>query len=268
MRKKIYLLCMITLIGTSFMGCQKQPSSTKGSQVEQNMGDGTEKTQDSQMQSESEEIKEPELVEGEPYTIYVTKKNIYPMSEGKTVDGIMQQVLKCEVTRNFGNHKLANLAEYVREREIVEDNVDLNDIWNPNVLYKIDGKGNLTGSGCYVFCTIQFTNTTDKEVEILRNNGKIYFLNENLLVQEEGGYEVIYMDELWKGESSEALSDEAYHYKLGPGESVTSEVGWVVPNIGFEKYERMFYVMKMDDCMNPSGPGTDPDAILIELDYE
>ena len=78
MRKKIYLLCMITLMGTSFMGCQKQPSSTEGSQVEQNMDDGAGKIQDSQMQQDTEKAKHSEVVEGEPYTIYVTQKNIYP----------------------------------------------------------------------------------------------------------------------------------------------------------------------------------------------
>ena len=268
MRKKIYLLCIVGLMGTCLMGCQKQPASTEDTQKQQNVGtmEETEETTESQMAQNTEETSEPEVVEGDPYTLYVKKKNIYPMSESKTIDGIAQQVLKCEITRNFGERKLENLADYVRDCEIVEGDVDLEDIWNPNVLYRMDEQGNLTGSGCYVFCTIQFTNTTDKEVEFLRNTGKIYFLNEKLFVQEEGGYQVIYMDELWQGgELQYGEPSKEYHYKLGPGESVTSEVGWVVPNRGFEKYDHVYYAI-MDAAMSPGGPATDPDAVFIELE--
>ena len=261
MRKKIYLLCIVGLLGTCLMGCQKQPALTEDTQKQQNVG--AMKETESQVAQNGEKTSESEVVEGDSYTIQVSKENIYPMSESKTIEGITQQVLKCEVTRNFGNHKLENLAEYVRNLEIVEGDVYLDDIWNPNALYRMDEQGNLTGNGCYVFCTIQFTNTTDEEIEFLRNTGKISFLNEKLFLQEEGGYEVIYMDEIWQGGEPQ----EAYHYKLAPGESVTSEVGWIVPNRGFEKYDHVYYAI-MDYRITSTGPEIDQDSIFIELNYE
>lgn len=257
MRKGLIIFCATTLACSLLTGCHSNDGEVQDTQSNGSM--------------ETEKQNLPKGF-GEPLTIYVAKNNIYPMSESQTVDGISQQVLSYEVTTSFGDRKLENLADWIRDREVTVGDVNQDDIWNPDVFHRADGQGNLTGSGCYVFCTIQFTNTTDEEIEFSRNNGSIHFLkeggiidgidaNELMFFQEGGTYDVIYMDEHWLG----GMPSEIYHYVLGPGESITSEIGWQVQKSAVESYEHMYYVMKMNDCATDAGAGTDPDAVVIQL---
>lgn len=241
MRKIIYLLCMITLMGVCLMGCQKQPSSNGETQ---NVGG----TMDSQVGQNMDEVL------GDPWTVYMTEKQFHPMNYVAEVGGVTYQVLSCEVTSQFGDRNLDTLSEVIKNGESVFE------------YQHADASGNLPEEGRYIFLTIQFTNTTDEEVEILRNNGKICSFDENLFLTWMVT-DVWYMDEYWKSGTSEEVS-EVYHYKLAPGESVTSEVGWITSKEEIETYGKMYYTPFLSDCSSALGASTDPNAVFIELEYE
>lgn len=180
---------------------------------------------------------------GQPSSfIYTSEDCIHPMSQPVAADGIDYQVLDCEVTSEFGNRKLENL-------QVFEDG-------------SIDDKGNLVKDRRYVFLTIQFTNTTDAEVEILRNEKGIFFLDEHRII-DDYTIDAVYIDEYWLG----GTAGEIYHYKLAPGETITSEVGWIVSKDAVDNHTNIYYVVRQDDCWTEFGGATDPDAIYIELEY-
>jgi hypothetical protein len=68
-------------------------------------------------------------------------------------------------------------------------------------------------------------------------------------------------------ENSEKPANERYYYDLKPGESITSEVGWVISKDTLDAYDKIYNVVRQDDCWTESGGATDPNAIYIELEY-
>lgn len=249
MRKITYLLCVVALMGVCLVGCQNQSSSNGDSQKVDGM-------MDSQVGQNVEDGKASQAGQNmnEPWTVYMTEKQFHPMNYVAEVAGVTYQVLSCEVTSQFGNRNLDTLSEAIKNGESVFE-------------YKhADASGNLPEEGRYIFLTIQFTNTTDEEVEILRNNGKICSFDENLFLTWMVT-DVWYIDEYWKNSTSEEVS-EIYHYKLAPGESVTSEVGWITSKKEIETYGKMYYTPFLSDCSSALGASTDPNAVFIELEYE
>ena len=259
MRKFTYLFCAIALVGTCLMGCQNQASSaggpqsqqlaegTKDSQVGENVDDG----KDLQTGQNTEAPINPEEPWGDPWTVYMTEEQFHPMTYVAEIDGITYQILSCEVTSQFGERNLETLWEDIKKGESRFE------------YRRADANGNLPEEGRYIFLTIQFTNTTDEEVEILRNNGSICFFDENLFITNITT-DVWYVDEYWEG----GTPSEVYHYKLAPGESVTSEVGWIMSKEEIETYGKMYYTPFLSSCSSELGAATDPNAIFMELDYE
>jgi hypothetical protein len=175
--------------------------------------------------------------------VYTTADNIIPMSESATIDGVTYQVLKCEVTSEFGDRNLDNLNYFYDDGGI-------------------DDSGNLTNNSRYIFLTIQYTNTTDSEIEINQGGKGIYFLDEHYIVTDYNGNSV-YIDM----ENSEKPANERDYYDLKPGESITSEVGWVISKDTLDAYDKIYNVVRQVDCWTESGGATDPNAIYIELEY-
>lgn len=83
--------------------------------------------------------------------------------------------------------------------------------------------------------TMKYTNTTDKEIEFNLNNGGIRMISSEMQVLQYGAEELVYLDKLW----TKGRKDEMHHWKLGPKESVTREVGW--------------YCEKVDDYVSEGG---------------
>ena len=78
-------------------------------------------------------------------------KNLLSLADTATSNGISYSVLEVQRTKEFGSRTLENLIDLSRGGT--------------------DENGNLLGDEDYLFLTIQFTNTTDQTVEILRNQG-------------------------------------------------------------------------------------------------
>ena len=234
MRKYFICFCIIAFICAFMSGCGtasvSMPSDTQQSFSSDSANDQSQDVVDDTDSSSSS-------------FIYTTDEHIIPMSESVTVDGITYQVLACEVTSEFGNRKLENLNYFFEDEGI-------------------DDSGNLLKDNCYIFLTIQFTNTNGYEVEISRNSRGIYFMDEHFII-EDYSLEAVYIDEYWFG----GTESEVYHYELAPGESITNEVGWIISDEAVENHDNVYYTMNLTDCLTDSGGVMDSDAIFIDLKY-
>lgn len=130
-------------------------------------------------------------------------QNLLSLTDTATGNGISYSVLDVQRTKEFGSRTLENL----------------NDLSTGGT----DGNGNLLGDEDYLFLTIQFTNATDKAVEILRNQGGLCIINSEGRVLHCNS-ETVYCDQKWDG----GTPGEMFHWVLAPNESVTSEMGWIV----------------------------------------
>lgn len=134
---------------------------------------------------------------------FTQPQNLLKRSDTATVNGISYTVQDIQYTREFGSRNLENLNDLSRDG--------------------IDKNGNLLGNESYMFLTIEFTNTTDQAVEISRNQGGIRAISPELEVLQYG-IEAVYCDPAWdKGTDS-----ETFHWLLQPGESITSEICWLL----------------------------------------
>nr|WP_304956032.1 hypothetical protein [uncultured Acetatifactor sp.] len=145
---------------------------------------------------------EPEVYEDE--TLYTQKENILPIAESAAAWGISYKIEKAEYTESFGDRNLEHLENYLSEA-------------------RTDSQGNLSGDYKYLFLTITFTNTTDEFQDINRNAGGIIVIGDSLNTLLWSN-DVVYYDTYWE----EGGAYQFHHWGLEPGESVTSEVGWVI----------------------------------------
>ena len=82
-----------------------------------------------------------------------------------------------------------------------------------------------------------YTNNTDEQVEISRNAGTFYIINDDLERLQVGDPGGIYIDNYW----TEGKENERYHYVLGAGESVTSEVGYIIQDEWMSEDSKYIY---------------------------
>lgn len=136
--------------------------------------------------------------------LYTEEENILSLAESASAWGISYKVEKAEYTESFGDRNPEHLENIMSGAET-------------------DSRGNLSGDFKYLFLTITFTNTTDGFQEINRNAGEISVIGASLNTLQWSG-DVAFYDTYWE----EGGSDKAHHWGLEPGESVTSEVGWVI----------------------------------------
>ena len=138
----------------------------------------------------------------------IQKENILPIAESAAAWGISYKIEKAEYTESFGDRNLEHLENYLSEA-------------------RTDSQGNLSGDFKYLFLTITFTNTTDEFREINRNAGGISVIGASLNTLDWSN-DVVYYDLYWE----EGGPQDFHHWGLEPGESVTSEVGWVIEGCG------------------------------------
>lgn len=81
-----------------------------------------------------------------------------------TIDGISYKIDSYEHTTEFGNRNKDTVAEFLKDS--YEGNIDEN--------------YNLSNGYSYIFVTMTYTNNTDEQVEILRNAGAFYIINDDL----------------------------------------------------------------------------------------
>lgn len=172
---------------------------------------------------------------------YTTAENIHDLSETVTnQDGVSVQIISYEITSEFGNRKKENLNY---------ENVDEN--------------GNLIHGEAYVFVTVQFSNPTDKEIEFLRNGKGLCFIDDRFVLQAYVG-DGRYIDEFWTG----GTPSEVFHYCLASGETITTEVGYIVPQDCVKTFlgqSKLCYIVKKDDVRGDAGAFTDPSAVFIDM---
>lgn len=148
----------------------------------------------------------PEVYEAEE--LFTRQENILSLSDSAAAWGISYKIEKVEYTESFGDRNLEHLQNYMPDVET-------------------DSQGNLLGDFKYLFLTITFTNTTDEFREINRNAGGISVIGASLNTLDWSN-DVVYYDLYWE----EGGPQDFHHWGLEPGESVTSEVGWVIEGCG------------------------------------
>lgn len=239
MRKIFYLFCAIVVICGMVCGC----SNTSTDPFVQNNPNVTDKENTSSDGRGTTQASNNNTNNQNGSFIYTSEDCIYPMSQPMTVDGIEYQVLKCEVTSEFGERNLDNL----------------NYFWDDG---GIDDKGNLINGNRYVFLTIQYTNTTDAQIEISRPEKGIFFLDEHFII-DDYTIDAVYIDE----KKLDGPANESYYYNLAPGETITGEIGWIVSKDAIDNHTNIYYALRQNDCWPEFGGATDPDAIYIVLEY-
>lgn len=148
----------------------------------------------------------PEVYEAEE--LFTRQENILSLSDSAAAWGISYKIEKVEYTESFGDRNLEHLQNYMPDVET-------------------DSQGNLSGDFKYLFLTLTFTNTTDEFREINRNAGGISVIGASLNTLDWSN-DVVYYDLYWE----EGGPQDFHHWGLEPGESVTSEVGWVIEGCG------------------------------------
>lgn len=148
----------------------------------------------------------PEVYEAEE--LFTRQENILSLSDSAAAWGISYKIEKVEYTESFGDRNLEHLQNYMPDVET-------------------DSQGNLSGDFKYLFLTITFTNNTDEFREINRNAGGISVIGASLNTLDWSN-DVVYYDLYWE----EGGPQDFHHWGLEPGESVTSEVGWVIEGCG------------------------------------
>ncbi len=190
--------------GTGGTGAQNPGTGGGTDEAGGNTGDG--QTPAEGGKPASIDTGEPEAYETE--TLYTQQENILPLSDSAAAWGISYKIEKVDYTESFGDRNLEHLENYL-----------------PNV--ETDSQGNLSGDFKYLFLTITFTNTTDEFQEINRNAGGISLIGASLNTLDWSN-DVVYFDLYWE----EGGPQQFHHWGLEPGESVTSEVGWVIEGCG------------------------------------
>lgn len=138
-----------------------------------------------------------------------------------TIDGISYKIDSYEHTTEFGNRNKDTVAEFLKDS--YEGNIDEN--------------YNLSNGYSYIFVTMAYTNNTDEQVEILRNAGAFYIINDDLERLQVGDPGGIYIDNYW----TEGKENERYHYVLCAGESVKSEVGYIIQDEWMSEDSKYIY---------------------------
>ena len=190
--------------GTGGTGAQNPGTGGGTDEAGGNTGDGLARAEGGK--PASIDTGAPEAYETE--TLYTQQENILPLSDSAAAWGISYKIEKVDYTENFGDRNLEHLENYL-----------------PNV--ETDSQGNLSGDFKYLFLTITFTNTTDEFREINRNAGGISVIGASLNTLDWSN-DVVYYDLYWE----EGGPQDFHHWGLEPGESVTSEVGWVIEGCG------------------------------------
>ena len=138
-------------------------------------------------------------------------------------------------------------AEYVNKDDIVsvDDTIEIN-----GITYKIekyehttefgnrDENYNLSNGYSYLFITLTITykDGNDKQIEESRNAGILYAIKDDMERIQQNS-DSVYIDSYWLGGDE----SEVYHYVLGKGECITSELGYIIQDEGIPEDSKYIY---------------------------
>lgn len=214
-KKKITAIMAVIMMAAGLSACSQSNAKLEGKS-------GIVKDEASKTESDTG-TSDPIIYVQEPE--YVDENDIISTDDTATIDGISYKIDSYEHTTEFGNRNKDTVAESLKDS--YEGNIDEN--------------YNLSNGYSYIFVTMTYTNNTDEQVEILRNAGAFYIINDDLERLQVGDPGGIYIDNYW----TEGKENEKYHYVLGAGESVTSEVGYIIQDEWMsEDSKYMYYGIK------------------------
>ena len=154
---------------------------------------------------------------------YVNKDDIVSVDDTIEINGITYKIEKYEHTTEFGNRNKDTVLDYLKDLygEAIDDNY------------------NLSNGNSYIFITltIVYKDGDDKQIEGNRNVGVLYAIKDDLERLQVGDPGGIYIDNYW----TEGKENERYHYVLGAGESVTSEVGYIIQDEWMSEDSKYIY---------------------------
>lgn len=210
-KKKITAIMAVIMMAAGLSACSQSNAKLEGKS-------GIVKDEASKTESDTG-TSDPIIYVQEPE--YVDENDIISTDDTATIDGISYKIDSYEHTTEFGNRNKDTVAESLKDS--YEGNIDEN--------------YNLSNGYSYIFVTMTYTNNTDEQVEISRNAGAFYIINDDLERLQVGDPGGIYIDNYW----TEGKENERYHYVLGAGESVTSEVGYIIQDEWMSEDSKYIY---------------------------
>lgn len=210
-KKKITAIMAVIMMAAGLSACSQSNAKLEGKS-------GIVKDEDSKGESDTG-TSDPIIYEQEPE--YVDENDIISTDDTASIDGISYKIDSYEHTTEFGNRNKDTVAESLKDS--YEGNIDEN--------------YNLSNGYSYIFVTMTYTNNTDEQVEISRNAGTFYIINDDLERLQVGDPGGIYIDNYW----TKGKENEIYHYVLGAGESVTSEVGYIIQDEWMSEDSKYIY---------------------------
>ena len=102
----------------------------------------------------------------------------------------------------------------------------------------IDDNYNLSNGNSYIFITltIVYKDGDDKQIEGNRNVGVLYAIKDDMERIQENS-DCVYIDNYWLGGDE----SDVYHYVLGKGEGITSELGYIIQDEGMPEDTKCIY---------------------------
>ena len=210
-KKKITAIMAVIMMAAGLSACSQSNAKLEGKS-------GIVKDEASKTESDTG-TSDPIIYVQEPE--YVDENDIISTDDTATIDGRSYKIDSYEHTTEFGNRNKDTVAESLKDS--YEGNIDEN--------------YNLSNGYSYIFVTMTYTNNTDEQVEISRNAGAFYIINDDLERLQVGDPGGIYIDNYW----TEGKENERYHYVLGAGESVTSEVGYIIQDEWMSEDSKYIY---------------------------
>lgn len=153
---------------------------------------------------------------------YVDENDIISTDDTATIDGISYKIDSYEHTTEFGNRNKDTVADYLKDS--CEGNIDEN--------------YNLSNGYSYLFITLTFTykDGDDKQLEGNRNAGILYAIK-NDMERIQQNSDSVYIDSYWLGGDE----SDVYHYVLGKGECITSELGYIIQDEWMSEDSKYIY---------------------------
>lgn len=210
-KKKITAIMAVIMMAAGLSACSQSNAKIEGKS-------GIVKDEASKRESDTG-TSDPIIYVQEPE--YVDENDIISTDDTATIDGISYKIDSYEHTTEFGNRNKDTVTDFLKDS--YEGNIDEN--------------YNLSNGYSYIFVTMTYTNNTDEQVEISRNAGAFYIINDDLERLQVGDPGGIYIDNYW----TEGKENERYHYVLGAGESVTSEVGYIIQDEWMSEDSKYIY---------------------------
>ena len=151
---------------------------------------------------------------------YVNKDDIVSVDDTIEINGITYE--KYEHTTEFGNRNKDTVLDYLKDLygEAIDDNY------------------NLSNGNSYIFITltIVYKDGDDKQIEGNRNVGVLYAIKDDMERIQQNS-DSVYIDSYWLGGDE----SDVYHYVLGKGECITSELGYIIQDEGIPEDSKYIY---------------------------